>query len=113
MVTERSPIYCEIKLAEAAALIGNSIQTIGVLVRGGYICKPARGKYVPRDVVAGYLRSLEDSAKAQSVATHRCAVADARARLLELKIAKEERSLMDLDEALKMLEVGLRGFLSI
>src|ERR1700680_4035896 len=103
MVTDRSPIYCEIKLAEAAALIGKSIQMIGVLVRGGYITPAGRGRYGIHDVVAGDLRSLEASATAQSVATHRGAVADARARLLELKIAKEERSLMNLDEALEML----------
>jgi hypothetical protein len=104
MVTERSSIYCEIKLAEAAALIDKSIQTIGVLVRGGYISPPGRGRYVIHDVVAGHQRWLDDSAKAQSVATHRGAVAAARARLLELKVSEQEGRLVDLNEALGFVE---------
>ncbi len=56
---------------------------------------------------------MKESAEQHGLAAHRGAVADARARLLQLKIAEEERRLVDLGEAMDIVERGLRGYVAV
>jgi hypothetical protein len=112
-VPENSVIDRIITLGEACALIGKSAMTISRLVASGHISPVGHGKYILRDVVSGYLRFLEESARHHGLASHRGAVADARTTMLQLQIEEKRRRLVDVDEAMEMMERGLRGYVAV
>jgi hypothetical protein len=59
--------------------------------------------------VQGYVRSLKDDTKRSSQTITLSAVQSARAREIELRIAREQHKLIDLDEALSVLDEIVGG----
>jgi hypothetical protein len=82
----------------AARLIDVHPRRLQQLVAAGWIERPNRGEYTLVSVVQGYIRFLldEDRRAAKSAAEAR--VLDARAREIELRIAREEAKLVPWDE---------------
>jgi Helix-turn-helix domain len=112
-VPDNSLIDGVISLGEVCALLGVHATTVSRLVASGHITPVGRGQYVIRDVVSGHRRFMTESAEQRGLASHRGAVADARAILLQMKIAEEDRRLMDVDEAMDIIERVARGAVAV
>jgi hypothetical protein len=98
---------------DAAQLIGKSKIWLAKLVKDGFV-KPG-GKhgqhnvYKPADVAQGYITYLTDEQRRSSKSATLSAVQAARAREIEMRIAREEHKLIDLDEALAVLDEIVGG----
>ncbi len=89
----------EISTESAAELLGVTSARVRQLVASGHIARAGHGRISLRSAVAGYVRSLKESAsdRTQNAAENR--VRDARAREIEMRLAREERELIPQDEA--------------
>jgi hypothetical protein len=96
---------------DAAALIGKSRNWLAKLVTDGFI-KKTGSLFRPADVALGYIKFLTDTERRASKSTTLSAVQAARAREIELRIAREENKLIDLDEALGVLDEIVGGMKS-
>jgi hypothetical protein len=102
-----------LKTEDAAKLIGKSKIWLAKLVKDGFV-KPGdkRGQttlYKPADVAQGYARYLTDEQRRSSKSATLSAVQAARAREIEMRIAREEHKLIDVDEALAVLDEIVGG----
>jgi hypothetical protein len=93
---------------DAAALIGKSRRWLAKLVTDGLVKKT--GQYFrPADVAKGYISFLADEQRRQSKTATLAAVQSARAREIELRIARADHQIVDLDEALGVLDEVVGG----
>jgi hypothetical protein len=104
-----SIIDTAVSLADAAKLIGKSSTWIGKLVHGGYLKRLARGRYKPCDVAQGHIRFMTDAQRRASKSGTLAAVQSARAREIELRIARADHELVEVDEATGVLDEVLGG----
>lgn len=97
-------IPLEVGARAIADLIGISTQRLGQLVKAGVLPKAARGRYHTHAVVAAYLdfRVGESARRDRSQSTD--ALRDARAAEIRLRIAKQERELIPLEETMADFE---------
>jgi hypothetical protein len=114
MQTKQQPLAgILLNTADAAKLIGKSTIWLAKLVSDGFV-KPGdkRGRetvYKPADVAQGYIAFLTDEQRRASKTATLSAVQAARAREIEMRIAREEHKLIDLDEALSVLDEIVGG----
>jgi hypothetical protein len=99
--------------ADAAKLIGKSTIWLAKLVTDGFV-KPGdkHGRetfYKPADVAQGYARYLTDEQRRSSKSATLSEVQSARAAEIRLRIAREDHKLIDLDEALAVLDEIIGG----
>src|ERR1700730_5069714 len=114
MQTKQQPLAgILLNTADAAKLIGKSTIWLAKLVTDGFV-KPGdkRGRetvYKPADVAQGYARYLTDEQRRSSKSTTLSEVQAARAREIEMRIAREDHKLIELDEALSVLDEIVGG----
>jgi hypothetical protein len=87
-----------IGLADAARLIGKSETWVLRLVKDGHLQKVRAGKYCPEEVAQAALRFREADDRRSSQTEEAKRVQAARAREIELRIAREEGRLVRLDD---------------
>jgi hypothetical protein len=97
-----------ISSSDAAALIGKSRNWVAKLVADGFI-KKAGLLFRPADVAQGHIAFLTDSQRRASKTATLAAVQAARAREIELRIARADHTIIDLDEALGVLDEIVGG----
>jgi len=88
-----------ISTTEAAALLEVSSQWVRELGRKGFIEGITRGKVPLVAAVQGYIRWLKDEERRTSKTASQSAVAEARAREISLRTAREEGRLVDIEDA--------------
>ena len=93
-----------IALAEGFGLLGVSQVHFLKLVERGYIERPSRGRYVTKSVVQGYIRNLKEDKKGATRSAAENRFRDARAHEIELRNAEREYQLIDLEEALGLVD---------
>ena len=93
---------------DAGMLIGKSRNWVAKLVADGFV-KKTGSLFKPADVTLGYLKFLADDERRHSKTATLSQVQAARAREIELRIAREENKLIDLDEALGVLDEIVGG----
>jgi hypothetical protein len=93
---------------QAANLVLLSRARLYELTETGAIKRLAPNRYDITDVVHGYIKFLRDERRGTKTATL-SAVQAARAREIELRIAREEHQLIDLEEALGVLDEIVGG----
>jgi hypothetical protein len=114
MQTKQQPLASILlNTADAAKLIGKSTIWLAKLVTDGFV-KPGdkHGRetfYKPADVAQGYARYLTDEQRRSSKSATLSAVQAARAREIEMRIAREDHRLIDLDEVLAVLDEIVGG----
>jgi hypothetical protein len=99
--------------ADAAKLIGKSAVWLAKLVKDGHV-KPGdklgrETVYKPAAVVGGYIGYLTDEQRRSSKSATLSEVQRARATEIRLRIAREQHELIDLDEALSVLDEIVGG----
>jgi phage terminase Nu1 subunit (DNA packaging protein) len=95
----------EISTESAAELLGVTSARVRQLVASGHIARAGHGRISLRAAVAGYVRSLKESAGDRTMNAADNRVRDARAREIEMRIARELRELVPLDEAEMALDI--------
>lgn len=80
------------------------------LERAGWIQKAGYGLYSIVEGVQGYIRFLKDETKRSSQSAAAARVQEARAKEIELRTAREENRLVELEEALSFVD-GVIGVL--
>jgi hypothetical protein len=106
---KKSSIDMPISLADAARLVGKSQTWIRKLVLGGYMKQLEHGRYRPCDVAQGVLRFMTDEQRRASKSGTLAQVQAARAREIELRIARADHEIVDLDEAIGVLDEVVGG----
>ncbi len=89
-----------ITLEVAGRLLQVTPERIRQLAKSGYIVIPRRGYTTIVSAVQGYIRFLKESASERTTNAALTRAQDARAREVELRIKREERELIPLDEAM-------------
>jgi hypothetical protein len=89
-----------ISTAQAARLLMVTEDWVRQLSRNGYIAKAARDRYNLVTAVQGYIRFLKDEERRSSKNAADSRVRDARAAEIERRMAREDRKLIMLDEAM-------------
>ena len=97
-----------ISATDAAKLIGKSRAWLAKLVADGFV-KRYGGLYKPADVAQGCIRFMTDERRRQSRTATLAAVQAARAREIELRIARADHEIVDLDEAIGVLDEIVGG----
>jgi hypothetical protein len=100
-----------ISSTDASMLIGKSRNWVAKLVADGFV-KKTGSLFKPADVTLGYLKFLADDERRHSKTATLSQVQAARAREIEMRIAREENKLIDLDEALGVLDEIVGGMKS-
>ena len=93
-----------INLSEAGRLIGKSQPWVNKLVKDGFIKRTARGLYSPAAVAQGYAASLIEQRKKASRTGTLSLVQAARAREIDLPIARAESKLITTEEMLETVD---------
>jgi hypothetical protein len=83
---------------QIAALLTLSIERVRQLVNAGYIPRIGKAKYPVVGAVQGYIRFLKDEEKRTSKSAADNSLKAARQREVELRIAKEEGRLVEMDD---------------
>jgi len=97
-----------ISTTDAAALIGKSRKWLAKLVSDGLVRKTGR-YFRPADVAKGHIAFLTDTQRRASKTATLAAVQIARAREIELRIARADHAIIELDEALGVLDEIIGG----
>ncbi len=98
-MTSKSPLDgLLIGLADGARLIGKSETHVLSLQKAGLLRKVGRGQYRPEDVARAALSFRENEDRRSSQTEEQKRVYAARAREIELRIAREEGRLIDLED---------------
>lgn len=99
-MTTQDPQAGTITTTQAARLLMLSDERVRQLTKSGYVPSLAQGRYNLVAVVQGYIKYLKDDERrsSRSVADNR--VRDARAAEIERRMAREDRDLIMLDEAM-------------
>lgn len=87
--------------AQAARLLMVSQDWIRQLVRKGYIPKAARDRFNLVALIQGYVRYRDDQAQQASRSAADSRVRDARAAEIERRMAREDRDIIMLEEAME------------
>lgn len=87
-----------VNASQIAVLLMLSTERIRQLVNAGYIPKIGKGKYAVIDAVQGYIRFLRDEEKQASKSAADSGLKAARQREVELRIAREEGRLVDMED---------------
>jgi hypothetical protein len=98
-----------ISATDAAKLIGKSRAWLAKLVAGGFVKRSNGGLYKPADVAKGCIRFMADAQRRASKSATLAAVQSARAREIELRIARADHEIIDLDEAIGVLDEIVGG----
>jgi hypothetical protein len=85
---------------DAARLIGKSRRWVSKLVAAGFVRRGEDGRFRPDDVAQDALAFAADEKRRSSKAAASAALQMARAREIELRIAREDHRIVDLDEVL-------------
>lgn len=93
-----------IATAQVAKLLQISDEWVRRLTAMGYLPKVARGRYNLVAAVQGYIRFLKEAEQKASKSAAENRVRDARAAEIERRMAREDREIVDLDEAMGCLE---------
>lgn len=101
-----------ITVQEAAALLMRTPERIRQLVREGWIPKPSKNMYPLVGVVQGYVRYRDDHDRRAQKTAAASRVSDARAREIELRIQEKENTLIELEEAVTMVDIVIGVFRS-
>ena len=83
---------------QIAALLSLSIERVRQLVNSGYVPRVGKAKYPVVGAVQGYIRFLKDEDKRTSKSAADDSLKAVRQREVELRIAKEEGRLVDMDD---------------
>jgi len=99
-MTTQDPQAGTITTTQAARLLMLSDERVRQLTKSGYVPTLAQGRYNLVAVVQGYIKYLKDDERrsSRSVADNR--VRDARAAEIERRMAREDRDIIMLDEAM-------------
>ena len=89
-----------ISLDVAAKLLMLTPQRVNQLVREGFIPKASHGRYTVVGVVQGYIRFLKDEERRTSKSSADSRLKDIKAKREELRLARDERELILLADAL-------------
>jgi hypothetical protein len=95
-----------------AKLIMCTPQWLNRLVKEGWIKKLGPDRFNVVDVVQGHIRYLKDETQKATITKSVSKVQEARAREIELKIAKEERSLIPIEDVAAWITEALSLFRS-
>lgn len=87
-----------ITAAQAAALLLVSPEWLRLLAQKGHFPKAVKGRYPLVAVVQGYVKFLKDEERAGTKVHAESGLKAARQREVELRIAKEEGRLVEMDE---------------
>jgi hypothetical protein len=98
-----------ISTKQAGVLLKLTQPRLSQLETAGWIARVGPGRWRLIDLVQGYVSSLKDDTKRDSQTATLSAVQAARAREIEMRIAREEHKLIDLDEALSVLDEIVGG----
>ena len=94
-----------ISLATASVLVGLSPRRIQQLQQQGFIPAPVkRGQYALVGLVQGVLHYYRDENRNATKTAAASRKDDARTRLLDLEVAEREHRLIDIDEALAVVD---------
>ena len=93
----------------AANLVLLSRARLYELVREGWIKQIAPNRYDLREVVQGYIKFLRDEERRGSKAATLSTMQAAKTREIEMRIAREDHRLIELDEALVVLDEIIGG----
>lgn len=99
-MTTQDPQAGTITTVQAARLLMLSDERIRQLVKDGYIPRVAQGRFNLVTVVQGYIRFLKDDGRRSSKSAADNRVRDARAAEIERRMAREDRDIIMLDEAM-------------
>ncbi|MER8653444.1 hypothetical protein [Mesorhizobium sp. M0847] len=102
-----------IDTATAAALIKVTPRYIQKLSGDGWFKPIGRGRWNLIDVVQGYITCLKDDSRQASKSAADSRVRDARAREIEMRIAREERKLIAMEECNGCLDQVVGGFITM
>jgi len=83
---------------QIAALLSLSIERVRQLVNSGYVPRVGKAKYPVVGAVQGYIRFLKDEERRSTKSATDNGLKAARQREVELRIAKEEGRLVDMDD---------------
>jgi hypothetical protein len=97
-----------ISSTDAAALIGKSRNWIAKLVADGFVKKTGQ-LFRPADVAQGHIAFLTDERRRASKTATLAAVQAARADEIRLRIARADHDVVDLDEAVGVLDEIIGG----
>jgi hypothetical protein len=97
---------------QAGVLLKLTQPRLSQLEQAGWIARVGPGRWRLIDLIQGYVGSLKDETKRSSQTATLSAVQAARAREIEMRIAREEHKLIDLDEALSVLDEIVGGMKS-
>lgn len=112
MMTEAETPAGTITTAQAARLLMLSDERVRQLTKSGYVPTLAQGRYNLVAVVQGYIRFLKDDARQSSRTAADNRVRDARAAEIERRMAREDRDLIMLDEAMAAYDFAVGLFLA-
>jgi hypothetical protein len=98
-----------ISTKQAGVLLKLTQPRLSQLETAGWIARVGPGRWRLIELVQGYTKSLKDDTKRSSQTITLAAVQSARAREIEMRIAREEHKLIDLDEALSVLDEVVGG----
>jgi phage-related tail protein len=99
MAETEKPKGSTLSVSQVATLCGRSTQWVQQLVKSGFIEKQAHNKYTLVSVIRGVIAYYEDLQTKNSKAATATRASEARTRQIELKIKKESRELIPLEDA--------------
>ena len=91
----------------AAKLLMMSDRHLRQLVADGWIQKNGDSKYTVVGAVQGYIRYLKDEARRGMGNQAKNRTSDARAREIELRISKQERTLIPIEDAIASIQFAV------
>lgn len=94
---------------QAGVVIMRSGEWVRKLSKEGWITKQSDGKFFLLDVVQGYIRYRDDAERRATKTAAANRISDARAREIELRVARREGQLIEIDDVLPVIDelVGL------
>jgi N-methylhydantoinase A/oxoprolinase/acetone carboxylase beta subunit len=94
--------------ADAAHLIGKSSKWLTQLVEQGFVKRTGQ-LYSPTEVAGGYIRFLLDEQRRASKTVTQSALQQAKAKEINLRIARDDHHIIELDEALGFVDEIIGG----
>ncbi len=100
-----------ITTSQAARLLMISDERVRQLTNMGHIQKVAKGRYLLVAVVQGYIKYLKDEDRKSSKTASESRVRDARAAEIERRMAREDRKIISLEEAVDAFDKATGQYL--
>lgn len=95
--------------ADASRLIGKSAKWLAQLVEQGFVKRKGQ-LYDPAEVACGYIKFLQDEQRKTAKGATQTVLQRAKAKEIELRIAREDHNIIELDEALGAMDEIIGGF---